>query len=134
MPLLLESAAASNHGVAEFSSTLVSDAMHLRSIYSHRWTAVALRAYKLRNSHTYRLGGFILVLLHVLMLSLEAPRGEWELLPAWLRWFTADTQATLTTALNIGGLALYALDLLYVRARAKRGGEAPCPPRPFFVC
>jgi len=113
MPTLLASAADLPTGPASYASVLVSDAMHLRSIYSHRYTPCALKFYKIRNSHMYHRLGFTIVLLHTVLLMFESPRGQWELITPWLKFADQSTQEFWCWLLNTVFLVLYLIDLSF---------------------
>ncbi|GMH82854.1 hypothetical protein TrVE_jg2143 [Triparma verrucosa] len=112
LPSLISLSDQSYTSVSHFATPLISDAMHLRSIYSHRWNPLALSFYKLRNSHTYRNMMFVTILLHTCSIAFVPPRGSWESVSTTLRLFEEEEQTQYLNIVNYCILAVYILDLL----------------------
>ena len=119
VPILINLADKSNARVADNASTLISDAMHLRNVNSHRWNRMSLRFYKARNSHAYHVVGFLLITAHTALSVFEAPRDEWEFVTDYLKFASESIQKDTCYTVNVVILTLYVLDvviqLLYQR-------------------
>ena len=97
--------------VSHYTSSLISDAMHLRNVYSHRWNPLALRFYRIRNTHGYRSFAFFVVAAHTASLIFDAPRGEWDKVISRVRLSDEATQKYACALVNTIGLVIYIIDI-----------------------
>jgi len=106
---IIKEAAKQKIEVSQFATRLISDAMHLRDIHSHRWTLFALKAHKFRNSHRYHQIFVTFIVFHFSVIVLEAPRGDWN---SALHVFEEEHQLMICKVINVVSLGVYVLDIL----------------------
>ncbi|GMH76167.1 hypothetical protein TL16_g06993 [Triparma laevis f. inornata] len=100
--------------VSGFATPLISDAMHLRSIYSHRWNPLSLSFYRLRNSHSYRNFMFAIILVHTCSIAFVPPRDDidFENVSPSFHLTSYKSQTFYLNLLNYIILSLYLFDLI----------------------
>ncbi|GMI44461.1 hypothetical protein TrCOL_g1799 [Triparma columacea] len=112
LPKLRYIADVENSRVADNASTLISDAMHLRNVNSHRWNKVSLRFYKARNSRAYHIFGFMVIMAHTVLSMFESPRDEWEHVTEYLKFADEAVQKNVCSWANFIIVSIYFLDIV----------------------